>query len=269
MMLDRTSQEPTTSRLILDQVSVSFPIYQGGSRSLKKSMIFRGSGGQLASDANQRIVVEALRNISVRISSGDRVALVGSNGAGKTTLLRVMAGIYEPMAGVVESTGRISPMFDIGLGIDNELSGYDNIRLRGRLLGLSSSEIEERIPEIVKFTQLGDYLDLPLRTYSSGMMTRLTFAVATCFAPEILLMDEWIVAGDAAFMAQAEKRIASFVSQASILVLASHSSEICRRWCNKAIWMEMGRVRAFGPIEDILREYAIATGVAPLEPAPS
>ena len=243
------------TELSLDNVSVSFPIYQGGSRSLKKSLLFRGSGGQLASDASHRVTVEALRNVSLEFGTGDRVALIGSNGAGKTTLLRVMAGIYEPVIGVVKSRGRISPMFDIALGIDGEISGYDNIRLRGLILGLSAREIEERMADIAEFTELGDYLDIPVRTYSSGMMTRLTFAVATCFAPEILLMDEWIVAGDAGFLAKAQHRIKSFVERAGILVLASHSSDICRQWCNKAVWMERGEIKMHGEIEMVLDCY--------------
>jgi ABC-type polysaccharide/polyol phosphate transport system ATPase subunit len=243
------------TELSLDNVSVSFPIYHGGSRSLKKSLLFRGSGGQLASDANNRITVEALRNVSLEFCTGDRVALIGSNGAGKTTLLRVMAGIYEPVIGVVKSRGRVSPMFDIALGIDGEISGYDNIRLRGLILGLSAREIEERMADIVEFTELGDYLDIPVRTYSSGMMTRLTFAVATCFAPEILLMDEWIVAGDAGFLSKAQHRIESFIEKAGILILASHSNDICRQWCNKAVWMERGEVRMHGNIEAVLDSY--------------
>jgi ABC-2 type transport system ATP-binding protein/lipopolysaccharide transport system ATP-binding protein len=243
------------TELSLDNVSVSFPIYHGGSRSLKKSLLFRGSGGQLASDASHRITVEALRNVSLQFGTGDRVALIGSNGAGKTTLLRVMAGIYEPVIGVVESRGRVSPMFDIALGIDGEISGYDNIRLRGLILGLSAGEIEERMADIVEFTELGDYLDIPVRTYSTGMMTRLTFAVATCFAPEILLMDEWIVAGDAGFLAKAQHRIESFIERAGILILASHSSDICRQWCNKAVWMERGEVKLEGEIESVLDRY--------------
>lgn len=222
---------------------------------MKKSLLFRGSGGHLASDANHRIVVEALRHISAEFRSGDRVALIGSNGAGKTTLLRVMAGIYEPVSGVVRSRGRISPMFDISLGIDNDMSGYENIRMRGLILGLASAEIEDRMAEIAAFTELGDYLNIPVRTYSSGMMARLTFAVATCFAPEILLMDEWIVAGDSSFLAKAQKRIESFVERASIMVLASHSEEICRIWCNKAIWMEMGEVKIFGAIDEVMSAY--------------
>jgi ABC-type polysaccharide/polyol phosphate transport system ATPase subunit len=243
------------SQLTLKDVSVSFPIYHGGSRSLKKALLFRGSGGQLASDASQRITVEALRSVSLSFQTGDRVALVGHNGAGKTTLLRVMAGIHEPVSGDVVSRGRISPMFDISLGIDGDISGCDNIRLRGLILGLSAKEIEERMADITEFTELGDYLDIPVRTYSSGMMSRLTFAVATCFEPEILLMDEWIVAGDANFLAKAQKRIEGFVEKAGILVLASHSTEICRKWCNKAVWMDRGEVKMVGDIEDVLKTY--------------
>lgn len=244
--------------LAMENVSVSFPIYQSGSRSLKKHLLFRGTGGQLATDANHRIVIEALRNISLQLAAGDRIALVGSNGAGKTTLLRVMAGVYQPASGNVTSCGRISPLFDIALGIDSELSGYDNIRLRGMLLGLSSSEIDSYMADIGDFTGLGDYLSIPVRTYSSGMMTRLTFAVATCFSPEILLMDEWIMAGDAAFLAKAQARVASFVERASILVLASHSFEICRQWCTKAIWMERGQIQMVGDIETVLQAYSAA-----------
>jgi ABC-type polysaccharide/polyol phosphate transport system ATPase subunit len=249
--------------LTLENVSVSFPIYHGGSRSLKKRLLFRGSGGKLARDANQRITVEALRNVSLAFRADDRVALVGANGAGKTTLLRAMAGIYEPQEGVVTSRGLISPMFDITLGIDSEISGFDNIRLRGLILGLDAHEIEERMADIVEFTELGDYLDIPVRTYSSGMMTRLTFAVTTCFAPEILLMDEWIIAGDAAFLKKAQRRIEAFLEKTSIVVLASHSEEICRRWCNKAVWMERGEVKAYGEIGDILDAYAKTNGALP------
>lgn len=254
-MRTNSSNSTAQAELSLDNVSVSFPIYHGGSRSLKKSLLFRGSGGQLASDASHRITVEALRNVSLEFGNGDRVALIGSNGAGKTTLLRVMAGIYEPVSGVVKSRGRVSPMFDIALGIDGDISGYDNIRLRGLILGLSAGEIEQRMADIVEFTELGDYLDIPVRTYSSGMMTRLTFAVATCFAPEILLMDEWIVAGDAGFLAKAQHRIESFIEKAGILILASHSTDICRQWCNKAVWMERGEVKMHGDIEAVLDNY--------------
>ncbi|UYO53120.1 ABC transporter ATP-binding protein [Rhodopseudomonas palustris] len=256
-----------SAELTLNNVSVSFPIYHGGARSLKKSLLFHGSGGHLASDANDRVVVEALRSVSLQLRAGDRVALIGANGAGKTTLLRVMAGIYEPAGGIVRTRGRISPMFDISLGIDNEISGFENIRLRGLILGLTNREIDERMDDIVAFTELGDYLDIPVRTYSSGMMTRLTFAIATCFAPEILLMDEWIMAGDAAFITKAKQRVESFVAQANILVLASHSLETCRKFCNKGIWLDQGQIRALGPIEEVLDVYTGIVTPPAAEPA--
>lgn len=241
--------------LELHHVSVSFPIYHGGSRSLKKILLFKSSAGRLARDGNQRFTIEALRNISLSLNVGDRVALIGHNGAGKTTLLRVMAGIYEPAIGEAIIRGRISPMFDIGLGIDTDLSGYENIRLRALLLGLSESELQSRATEIANFTELGDYLEMPVRTYSSGMMLRLTFAVATCFQPEVLLMDEWIVAGDEGFLTKAEKRLAAFVNKASVLVLASHSVETCLRWCNKAVWLHQGEIREFGEIHTVMDQY--------------
>jgi ABC-type polysaccharide/polyol phosphate transport system ATPase subunit len=241
--------------LALDHVSVSFPIYQGGSRSLKKILISRGSAGRIARDANERIVIDALRDVSVSLEPGDRLALIGANGAGKTTLLRVMAGVYEPMAGTISVRGRISPMFDIGLGIDSDLSGYDNIRIRARLLGLSTRQIETLLPEIAAFTELGDFLEMPVRTYSSGMTLRLTFAVATCFEPEILLMDEWILAGDAHFKTKAHARIETFVQRANVLVLASHDLEVCREWCNRGLWLEQGRVKELGPIADVIDNY--------------
>ncbi|MGM5025779.1 ABC transporter ATP-binding protein [Tardiphaga sp. 862_B3_N4_1] len=247
--------KPVTE-LTLQNVSVSFPIYHGGSRSLKKQVLFHSSRGQLANDANQRIIVEAIRDVSVSLETGDRVALIGSNGAGKSTLLRVMAGIYEPVSGTVRAVGRISPIFDIGLGIDGDIDGLENIRIRGLVLGLPAREIEKRVADIVEFAELGDHLHIPVRTYSSGMMTRLTFAVATCFAPEILIMDEWIMAGDANFMAKAQLRLERFVETTSIMVLASHSMDLCKRFCNKAIWMERGEIKAYGPIDEIIDAYS-------------
>ena len=242
--------------MLLDEVAVSFPVYQAGSRSLKKRALFHGSGGRIGRDAHQRIIVEALRGVSLSLKRGDRLALIGPNGAGKTTLLRVIAGIYEPERGVVRTRGRISPMFDVSLGIDAELSGYDNIRIRGLLLGLSPRAIEQHLPDIAEFTELGGYLDMPVRTYSAGMILRLSFAVATCFEPEILLMDEWILAGDAHFLGRAELRIKRFVERASVLVLSSHNLDICGRWCTKALWLDQGQVRAFGPVDEVIADYS-------------
>jgi len=245
----------SAAELILEEVSVRFPIYSGGSQSLKKRLLFHGSGGRLGRDSHQRIVVDALSNISLSLKSGDRVALIGANGAGKSTLLRVMAGIYEPFHGTVVSHGRISPMLELNLGIDNELSGYDNIRLRGLILGQNVAEIEDRLPEIAGFTELGDYLDVPVRTYSSGMLARLTFAIATCFTPEILLLDEWILAGDAAFLSKAEQRLEAFMEKTSIVVLASHNAEVCRRWCDRGVWLDRGEIAGQGDVGSMLDAY--------------
>ena len=156
-------------------------------------------------------------------------------------------------------------MFDIGLGIDSDLSGYDNIQIRGRVLGLSDQEIEDRLPEIAEFTGLGDYLQMPVRIYSAGMLLRLTFAIATCFKPEILLMDEWIVAGDAQFIEKAQRRIDSFVNDASVLVLASHDLEICRRFCNKGLWLDRGQIVRYGDIGEVIKAYQTRTLEAPFE----
>jgi len=249
------SSTKLAAALRLNQVSVSFPIYHGASRSLKKIILNRTSKGKIAKDASKRIVIEALNDISISLVECDRLALIGSNGAGKTTLLRVMAGVYEPVSGQVIVNGRIAPMFDIGIGIDPELNGYENIRLRGLLLQLSHAEIEARLQEIVDFTELGDYLHMPVRTYSSGMMMRLTFAVSTCFVPDIVLMDEWVLAGDLHFMSKAQKRIESFVEMSSILVLASHNLELLRRWCTKALWLHNGRVKALGPVDETIDAY--------------
>lgn len=254
-MTAMTMQTDGSAIVSLERVMISFPVYQGGSRSLKKRVLFHGSAGRIGRDANDQIVIEALRDVSFSLVAGDRVALIGANGAGKTTLLRAISGIYEPVQGEVVTRGRIAPMFDINLGIDTDLSGFDNIRLRALLLGLSPSEIERRLPEIVEFTELGDYLDMPVRTYSAGMILRLSFAVATCFEPEILLMDEWILAGDAHFMDKAEARVRSFIERAQVMVLASHNLELCSRWCTKGIWLEQGSIRELGPIDQVVKRY--------------
>lgn len=251
-MISKTESQTVVS---LDRVSVLFPVYQAGSRSLKKRVLFHGSAGKIGRDANDKVVIEALRDVSLSLTSGDRLALIGANGAGKTTLLRTIAGIYEPLQGTIRTRGRISPMFDASLGIDADLSGYDNIRLRALLLGLSPDAIEQYLPDIVEFTELGDYLDMPVRTYSAGMILRLSFAVATCFKPEILLMDEWILAGDAHFMSKAEARVRSFIECASALVLASHDLDLCSRWCTTGIWLDQGHIKAAGPVDMVVEQY--------------
>jgi ABC-2 type transport system ATP-binding protein/lipopolysaccharide transport system ATP-binding protein len=236
-------------------VSVVFPLYGGGSRSLKRTLANLGSGGRISEDASHRVIVNALRDVSISVQHGDRVGLIGPNGAGKSTLLRVLAGIYEPTAGSVWCDGQVVPLFNPALGMEPEATGHQNIRLRGLLLGLGPEEIEAKRSEIAAFTELGDYLDMPVRTYSSGMMLRLAFATSTCFVPEILLLDEWIGVGDAHFVEKAERRMQEVVGQSSIVVIASHSNDLIRRLCNKAIYIEGGRVKAEGSVDDVLTAY--------------
>lgn len=249
----------------LDHVSVLFPVYSAASRSLKNRLFYSATGGRIRSDqASGRLsVVQALDDISLSLRNGDRVGLVGHNGAGKTTLLRVLGRIYEPNAGQVRIQGSIVPLFDISLGMDPESNGFENIVLRGMFLGLRRAEIRARMDEIAEFTELGDFLNLPIRTYSAGMQMRLAFAVSTSAAPDILLLDEGIATGDAAFMDKARERLRRFTERVSIIVLSSHSDELVREMCTSAILMSHGRILCAGPVDEVLARYH-ASRPAPL-----
>jgi ABC-type polysaccharide/polyol phosphate transport system ATPase subunit len=251
----------------LHDVSVSFPIYDGVSRSLKNRIVTASTGGHITAGSGQATVVRALNEITFTLEHSDRLALIGHNGAGKTTLLRVIAGIYTPMRGRVRRVGKVAPLFDTGFGMDPEATGYENIRLRGLYLGLSKKEIDDRIDEIADFAELGSFLGMPLRTYSAGMQTRLAFAVSTSMDPEILLLDEQIGAGDAAFMAKASRRLEDLVARSGILVLASHSDDAVRRFCTKGLLLEQGSVKFAGSAEEALEAYR--TLGAPRRPAAS
>jgi ABC-type polysaccharide/polyol phosphate transport system ATPase subunit len=239
----------------LKGATLDLPIYDVQGRSLKKKVMRMGRRNTIAEDNDGVIVVRALDNIDLRFDSGDRIGLIGRNGAGKSTLLRTMAGIYAPTHGAVVSAGKIVPLLDISLGMDENSTGMQNIRLRGLLLGMTDAEIRAKQQSIAEFCELGDYLDLPLRTYSSGMRVRLAFAVSTAVDAEILLLDEVMGVGDASFMHKAEERLADLHSRAEIVVLAMHSNSEIRKVCNKALWMDRGRVRAFGPVEEVVSAY--------------
>jgi ABC-2 type transport system ATP-binding protein/lipopolysaccharide transport system ATP-binding protein len=244
----------------LQKATLDLPIYDVKGRSLKKRLMRMGRRNSIAEGHDGVVVVRALDNIDLRLEPGDRIGLIGHNGAGKSTLLRTMAGIYPPTQGRVLSNGKIVPLLDISLGMDDNSTGMQNIRLRGLLLGMSDDEIRAKHQSIADFSELGDYLDLPLRTYSSGMRVRLAFAVSTAVDAEILLLDEVMGVGDASFMHKAEQRLADLHSRAEIVVLAMHSNEEIRRVCNKALWMERGRIRSFGPVEEILHDYEEQVG---------
>jgi lipopolysaccharide transport system ATP-binding protein len=243
------------AHILARDIVVEFPIYNMSHRSLKKAVLHATTGGRLARDTGNRVVVRALDRASFDIREGDRVGLHGHNGAGKTTLLRVLSGIYEPVSGELGVRGRVATLLDLSLGIDPESTGYENIMLRGILAGLRPAEIRSKLDEIAEFTELAEYLDMPVRTYSSGMQLRLAFAVSTSVHADILLMDEWLSVGDAAFAAKAQERLHSLVSRSPILVLASHSLELLTTVCTRVFSMEHGVV-AERSIEELRRQVA-------------
>jgi crotonobetainyl-CoA:carnitine CoA-transferase CaiB-like acyl-CoA transferase/ABC-type polysaccharide/polyol phosphate transport system ATPase subunit len=240
------------ARIDVTDVSVFFPLYHGSSRSLKKTVMAAASG-RLGQDRQSRVVVEALRHITFSLGSGDRLGLIGMNGAGKTTLLRTLAGIYEPVMGRVRVQGVLSTMLDTGLGMNVELTGRENIQLRGLYSGLNRAELPRLEEDVAAFSELGDFMDLPMRTYSAGMVVRLSFALATAIRPQILLMDEWFLAGDAEFLEKAQARLESVVRGAEILVLSTHLMPVVRQWCTRVLWLDQGRIIADGAPDDVIR----------------
>jgi ABC-type polysaccharide/polyol phosphate transport system ATPase subunit len=240
----------------LKNVSVDFPIY-GAQRSFRKELFARATGGFVQRDSRKgdRVVVKALTNVSLSLKDGDRIGLVGHNGAGKSTLLKVIAGVYQPVEGDIAVDGNLTPLFDTLPGLDGEDTGYENIVTAGLLFGLTRDQIESIIPDVEEFSELGEYLGLPVRTYSAGMTMRLGFAFATAMHPGILLMDEGIGAGDARFAERATRRMEQFVGRSRILVLASHSNEMIKSMCNMAALMQSGRILAVGAVDDILSQY--------------
>ncbi|WP_086820870.1 ABC transporter ATP-binding protein [Allokutzneria sp. NRRL B-24872] len=233
--------------------SVEFPIFDAKTRSLKKAVLGK-AGGKIGTD--QKVpVIEALRDINLSIQHGDRIGLVGHNGAGKSTLLRLLSGIYEPTRGNARIIGRVAPVFDLGVGMDPEISGYENIMIRGLFLGMSRREMLKRVDDIAEFSELGNYLSMPLRTYSTGMRVRLALGVVTSIDPEILLLDEGIGAVDAAFMAKARDRLNDLVKRSGLLVFASHSDEFLMELCNSVIWMDHGQIKMQGGLREVLTEY--------------
>ncbi|MBO1325207.1 ABC transporter ATP-binding protein [Acetobacter sp. TBRC 12305] len=255
--------------ITLEHVNLDFPIFRSGSRSLKKLLFSQGKnllrtargprvGGDitLGHNPHSKIVhVQALRDISLHIGAGERVGLLGHNGAGKSTLLRVMGGIYHPGARRLDIHGSVSALLDLHSGMNAELTGRENITLFGRQKGLSTPRIRQLETDVEAFAELGAFLDLPVRLYSSGMSVRLGFGLATATAPQILLMDEWFMAGDRHFQERAERRLTAMVNATDILVMTSHNLGVLEKWCNRLIWMEGGRIRMDGAPPAVLAAY--------------
>lgn len=239
----------------LKNVSIEFPIYNSPSRSLKNRVLNIATGGKIERKSDRLVVVSGLDNISLGFREGERIGLVGHNGSGKTTLLRVLSGIYIPTHGEAVIDGACISLINISLGIDPDATGYENIRLRAAMMGMSPKEVSEKLDEIAEFSGLGDFLEVPFRTYSSGMQLRLAFATSTAVRPEILIMDEWLSTGDENFKERANKRMAELVGSTKILILASHSRQLLSSNCNRVIWLDHGRVKMDGEPEEVLSAY--------------
>ena len=225
-----------------ENICVDYPIFNGPHRSLKKNLLRVATGGRISHDAGRGVTVRALDGIDLEIQEGERIGLTGHNGSGKSTLLRVLAGVYEPTGGRLEVHGRVASLLDISIGMDVEASGLENIFLKGLLLGFSRNDIQKKVEEIMDFSGLGEYIDMPVRTYSSGMVMRLAFSIATSIEADILLMDEWLSVGDADFVKKAEDRLKSLIHQTPILVIASHAKEILQEVCSRVLRLEGGKI---------------------------
>lgn len=239
--------------IVLDQATVAFPVFNSRTRSVRTSLFTR-LGGQIE-EHSRTMMVQALSGISLSLNDGDRLGLIGHNGAGKTTFLRLISGVYPPLSGMVSIDGKVSSFTDITLGMEPEATGWENIIFRSVFLGLSFKEAEALAPSIAEFSELGDFLSLPVRTYSTGMFLRLAFAISTSVQPDIIVMDEMISAGDQSFIDKASARIEGLLQRASILVLASHAEPIIRSFCNRVLWLDKGAVRMLGSVDEVFEAY--------------
>lgn len=238
----------------LQDISLSYPVYGTNARSFKTALINMATGGRLDSEKG-KLLVEALKNVSFQLKNGDRLGLIGHNGAGKSTLLKVLAQIYAPTTGSIKVAGRSSCLFDIMMGMDQELNGYENIKLRSMILGLSKREALNILSRVENFAELGDFMKMPIKTYSSGMKVRLAFGIITNIFSEILLIDEIVSVGDAKFVEKAKKSMQDLVHESDITVVSTHDLQFIREFCNKALWLEQGKIKSFGKIEEVLKLY--------------
>jgi ABC-type polysaccharide/polyol phosphate transport system ATPase subunit len=240
------------ARIELDRVSLTFRVRKQQGRMTLKEYLVRGL---FLRAGVPMMEVRALKDLSLTIQPGERLGIIGHNGAGKSTLLKLLAGIYEPTGGKRIVHGRISALFDLMLGFEPEASGWENIRYRGYLQGETPRSIDRKIEGIAEFSELGDFLNMPVRYYSAGMLVRLAFSIATAIDPEILLVDEVLSVGDMAFQEKARKRMLEMMAQAELMVVVSHDLGALAQFCDRAIWMDQGRLRQHGPIREVIAAY--------------
>lgn len=243
------------ARIALQNVDIHYPIYGDSNPLFRRAFISLVTGGKIYRDERKVAVVKALDNISFTLNQGDRLGLVGTNGAGKSTLLKTLGQLYKPTNGLLQIDGKVSALFDVCMGMEQERTGYHNIYYMGTLLGLSKAKIKSFIPDIEEFSGLGEFLNMPVRTYSAGMKVRLGFALCTCIDPTILLLDEAIGAGDKHFIEKAANRAKALYDRAEILVLASHSADVIKDFCNKALWLHHGKMVMMGEVNEVLDAY--------------
>jgi ABC-2 type transport system ATP-binding protein/lipopolysaccharide transport system ATP-binding protein len=243
----------------LKDVSVLIPVHDSHSLRLIRVPSFgKAKVGTRSVDYSGNVVVmHALTGLNLNLSEGDRVCLIGHNGAGKTTLLRVIAGIYPPSSGEVETVGTLFSLLGNSMVLNSDATGYENIQLVSNLFHWPKQKMSDFVRDIEEFTELGEYLSLPVRIYSAGMQARLAFGMATTQSPDILLIDEGIGLSDAQFQEKAKRRIEQFINRARIIVMASHSVELCRAICNKALLMSAGQQVFFGDVEEAFARYPV------------
>lgn len=246
--------------LEVNHLNLDIPVFHV-SRSFRTSLLNRYTGGIINQVKPNMVSIRALHDINFRLESGDRLGLIGHNGAGKTTLLRVLAKIYKPVSGAYNYNGKISSLFNMSVGLNLDDSGIENIYTIGMHLGMHKNDIEQKKQEIIDFSDLGDFIHLPVRTYSAGMQTRLSFSIATALDPDILLMDEEIGAGDAHFTEKAKARLTDFYAKTSIMVLASHSMDLIKQLCNKALLLDHGHQILFGDVDEVFLKYKAMTAI--------
>lgn len=238
------------SKIELSNVELTFRINR--ERKIKDILI---PGSNKFNEFESDGTVHAIKSLNLSVSDGDRLAIIGHNGAGKSSLLKVISGIYPPTSGLVEVEGKISSMFELATGFEMEQSGWDNIYLRGLMLGESPKSIKNKMVEIAEFSELGSFLNMPVKYYSSGMFIRLAFSVSTAIEPDILLLDEVVGAGDAAFINKAKQRMNDMMDTAKMMILVTHSMDDAINLCNRCIWMERGEIIAEGNPDEITKRY--------------
>ncbi len=240
---------------LLKNVSVEIPVYNSHSRSFKRSLVNMATGGMIGTTEKGVTCVRSLQDINLEVNPHERLGLIGHNGAGKTTMLRVFGRVYAPTKGTATIEGSISSLIGLSLGIDSEATGVENIYLRAALMGIPKKLVDEELENIIDFSELGEFINMPVRTYSTGMKMRLAFSISTVISPDILLMDEWLSVGDASFKQKAESRLNSVIERSNILVIASHSRGLIERCCTRVVWLDHGRIKMDGKPKEVCAKF--------------